>query len=304
MVPQPRDPADVFVDGPAGRFWGRDGAAGLLAHDPARGVLLQLRAPWTHSPDTWGLPGGALHAGEDAVTGALREADEEAGVPADRLTITAAHRRNEGYWSYTTVLAEVDTAFEARTDAHESADLAWTPLDAVSELPLHPGLAATWPMLRARLERPAVLIVDVANVMGARPDGWWRDRAGAARRLVDQVTSLVRRGVPGPLLGDSPAWTLHPRTIAVVEGKAKAILDTAEFAQNGASRSASAGSFRVPAVEVVGAPADGDSAIVEIVDALVDADTTVVTSDRGLRERVGSKGRALGAGSLLQVLPH
>ena len=126
-------------------------------------------------------------------------------------------------------------------------------------------------------------------------------RSNSADRHDDEP---ARRGVPGPLLGDSPAWTLHPRTIAVVEGKAKAILDTAEFAQNGASRSASAGSFRVPADEVVGAPADGDSAIVEIVDALVDADTTVVTSDRGLRERVGSKGRALGAGSLLQVLPH
>ena len=24
------------------------------------------------------------------------------------------------------------------------------------------------------------LVVDVANVLGSRPDGWWRDRAGAA----------------------------------------------------------------------------------------------------------------------------
>ncbi|MBM3141325.1 MAG: NTP pyrophosphohydrolase, partial [Chloroflexi bacterium] len=28
------------------------------------------------------------------------------------------------------------------------------------------------------------LIVDAMNVIGSRPDGWWRDRPGAARRLV------------------------------------------------------------------------------------------------------------------------
>jgi predicted RNA-binding protein with PIN domain len=32
-----------------------------------------------------------------------------------------------------------------------------------------------------------VLVVDGNNVMGSRPDGWWKDRAGAARRLVEQI---------------------------------------------------------------------------------------------------------------------
>jgi len=32
-----------------------------------------------------------------------------------------------------------------------------------------------------------VLVVDGNNVMGSRPDGWWKDRAGAARRLVGQI---------------------------------------------------------------------------------------------------------------------
>ncbi|HEY7072584.1 MAG TPA: NYN domain-containing protein [Acidimicrobiales bacterium] len=31
------------------------------------------------------------------------------------------------------------------------------------------------------------LVVDGNNVMGSRPDGWWRDRAGAARRLLARV---------------------------------------------------------------------------------------------------------------------
>ena len=34
---------------------------------------------------------------------------------------------------------------------------------------------------------PGPLIVDGNNVMGSRPDGWWKDRAGAARRLVEQI---------------------------------------------------------------------------------------------------------------------
>jgi uncharacterized protein YaiI (UPF0178 family) len=32
-----------------------------------------------------------------------------------------------------------------------------------------------------------MLVVDGNNVMGSRPDGWWKDRAGAARRLVGQI---------------------------------------------------------------------------------------------------------------------
>jgi len=30
-------------------------------------------------------------------------------------------------------------------------------------------------------------VVDASNVIGSRPDGWWRDRAGATRRLVVQL---------------------------------------------------------------------------------------------------------------------
>jgi predicted RNA-binding protein with PIN domain len=31
------------------------------------------------------------------------------------------------------------------------------------------------------------LIVDGNNVLGSRPDGWWRDRAAATRRLVERL---------------------------------------------------------------------------------------------------------------------
>ncbi len=32
-----------------------------------------------------------------------------------------------------------------------------------------------------------VIVVDAMNVIGSVPDGWWRDRPGALRRLVDAV---------------------------------------------------------------------------------------------------------------------
>nr|MDT0666641.1 hypothetical protein [Micromonospora sp. DSM 115978] len=34
-------------------------------------------------------------------------------------------------------------------------------------------------------------MVDAANVIGSRPDGWWRDRAGAAVRLTRQIAELL-----------------------------------------------------------------------------------------------------------------
>jgi predicted RNA-binding protein with PIN domain len=38
-----------------------------------------------------------------------------------------------------------------------------------------------------------VVVVDGNNVMGSRPDGWWKDRAGAARRLVEQLGDWAAR---------------------------------------------------------------------------------------------------------------
>jgi uncharacterized protein YaiI (UPF0178 family) len=37
-------------------------------------------------------------------------------------------------------------------------------------------------------------VVDAMNVIGSRPDGWWRDRAGAIERLVDRVDRWAEEG--------------------------------------------------------------------------------------------------------------
>ena len=143
---------DAWVYGPDGRrFWGRFGAAGLLVHHTELGVLLQHRAVWSHFGDTWGLPGGARHEHESAVEAALREAKEEAGVPAELLRLQFTSVFDLGFWSYTTVVVEATDAFEPVICDPESIALRWvTPAD-VEGFTLHPGFAESWPELRDRL---------------------------------------------------------------------------------------------------------------------------------------------------------
>jgi 8-oxo-dGTP diphosphatase len=147
----PRDPGDAWVEGELGRFWGRFGSAGLLVQDPAKGILLQHRATWSDQGGTWGLPGGALHEGEDAITGALREAHEEAAVPPENVDVLFTSVFDVGYWSYTTVAVRVTDTFEPVINDPESIELRWVPVDTVDNHELHPGFATAWPGLRRQL---------------------------------------------------------------------------------------------------------------------------------------------------------
>ena len=129
--------------------------------------------------------------------------------------------------------------------------------------------------------RLMTLVVDVANVMGSRPDGWWKDRAGAATRLLAALPVLIGRSVDGP---DGDSLRID-RIIAVVEGDAKA-----------------AG---VPdGIDVVRAPTDGDIAIVDAALGAADsgAPVLVVTADRGLRARLADGVLVTGPGWLNSLL--
>ncbi|WP_092201704.1 NUDIX domain-containing protein [Blastococcus tunisiensis] len=138
------------------RHWGRAGAAGLLVHrDAADGpeLLLQHRAWWSHHGGTWGTPGGALHAGESAADGALREVREELGLTAADLVLGVRSVDDHGGWSYTTVLARPVRPIEAadlRLDG-ESTGVAWVAVSDLAGVALHPGLAASLPRLRPLL---------------------------------------------------------------------------------------------------------------------------------------------------------
>ena len=258
------------------RYWGRHGAAGLLLRAPAPGggsaVLLQHRAAWSHQGGTWALPGGARDSHETTTHAAIREAGEEAGVSVDHVQVRAervtAHATS-GPWTYTTVVADAATAL-ATVPNGESTELRWVPEDQVTDLPLHPGFAASWPGLRAT---PVRLLLDTANVLGSRPDGWWRDRAGATGRLLADLAATLPRTIELP--GGGFGWL--PRVEAVLEGQAV---------------DAVAVDARVP-VHV--ASGSGDDALAELASArshsatlteVVAELTAVVTADRGLQARL------------------
>ncbi|HWM17225.1 MAG TPA: NUDIX domain-containing protein [Microbacterium sp.] len=283
----PRDPGDAWVVAPTGeRYWGAFGAAGLLALDADRGVLLQHRVSWSHHGDTWALPGGARHEGESACDGALREAAEEAGVPDAAIRPRLLSVLDLGYWSYTTVVGDVTRSFEPTISDPESRELAWVAPDQVTDKPLHPGFASSWTMLRPLLEVHPAVVVDAANVVGSVPDGWWHDRPGAADRLIGQVGRLAVDGVAAAAL-DLPEHTWYPEWEVVIEGEARAAGAVAE------------------GVEVVRAAASGDDAIVAETKRLLGAHrtVTVVTSDRELGRRVTDAGAAIrGARWLLDQL--
>ncbi|GLY71430.1 NTP pyrophosphohydrolase [Amycolatopsis taiwanensis] len=268
------------------RHWGTNGAAGLLLVDPERGVLLQHRASWTHQGGTWALPGGAIHDGESPRAAAIREAGEEAAVPERAIRVTSATMVDHGGWGYTTVLATTREAVRERVTNTESDELRWVAPERVADFPLHEDFAAAWPELHAQLGRELVLVVDGANVVGSRPDGWWRDRAGAAARLRDRLGGLVRTGVRGEDFRLAPRWCWWPTVRLVVEGQARRI----EPADGG--------------VDVVAAERDGDAKIVETVRASRDGEqVVVVTADRALRSRVEAEGAAvIGPGTLLGLL--
>lgn len=110
-----------------------------------------------------------------------------------------------------------------------------------------------------------LLVVDAANVVGSVPDGWWRDRPGAATRLRDALVPVGESGLPPGLPG--------PVEVAqVVEGAARDVPS-------------------VPGVRVISARGSGDDQIVEVVRREgAGRRTVVVTADRELRDRVRAEG--------------
>lgn len=270
------------------RHWGRYGAAGLLLIAPDGAALLQHRADWSHHGGTWGVPGGARSSAEPATTAALREAEEEAAVSPDEVTLTHTLVDDHQTWSYTTVVGHASHRVPARPSDPESKEIRWVPAGDVTELPLHPGFAAAWTHLRSQAPRRLVLLVDVANVMGSRPDGWWHNRLSAAARLRDEIADAARGGLPAAPLG-LPGDTWWPDVHLVVEGQARD-LDA------------------VPGVEVHAAPRDGDSLLAELAAAMVaerpDDHVIAVTADRELRGRLEVAGASVvGPNTVLSFLP-
>jgi hypothetical protein len=120
-----------------------------------------------------------------------------------------------------------------------------------------------------------VLVIDAANVVGSRPNGWWRDRPGAARELVTRVRQAVVEGA------------LSPPVLVVLEGQAK--------------RGVEAGVAE--GVQVVHAHGHGDDTIVQVA-AESDEPVVLVSADRDLAARCRRGGaEVVGPTWLLERLP-
>jgi predicted RNA-binding protein with PIN domain len=119
-------------------------------------------------------------------------------------------------------------------------------------------------------------LVDGMNVIGSRPDGWWRDRRGAQRRLAaDLARFAADRGEAVTVVFDGRPWADAP---------GEALLDV-RFATRGGPDAADDDIARIVREE----PHPGL--------------LRVVTSDRALAERARTAGaEVVGAGSLLRDL--
>ena len=118
-------------------------------------------------------------------------------------------------------------------------------------------------------------IVDGNNVMGSRPDGWWRDRRGAQRRLVERLETFA-------------AARDEPVTV-IFDGRAHETGGGERVAVSFARRSG---------------PDAADDDVAALVARHPDPGSlTVVTSDAALAERVrAADGEVVGAGAFLRLL--
>ena len=301
------------------QHWGLFGAAGVLAYAPdpedqaGSLVLLQHRARWSHQGGTWALPGGAMDSDETPAEAALREADEECMLDPKLVVPRGMYSEEHGSWAYHTILAQAAAPFRVYSDAYESDEVEWLQAGQVDQRDLHPGFAASWPVLRAAL-LPLTVVVDGAGIVTARPgpDGT-AEPADAARQLRARLTGLTRVGIaalPDALALPALArW--YPDYVLVLDGAGGSAADLSTGRRAGRAGGTARFSWNEPMVvrtaEVRIVPA-ADRAQAD--DALADlAGTTrgrrLVISDRpGVRDRAAAAGAGIASSTwLLGLLP-
>lgn len=126
-----------------------------------------------------------------------------------------------------------------------------------------------------------IWLIDGNNVFGSRPDGWWNDRPAAAARFTQRVAEWCRTH-------DDEVTIVFDAPVAAATG----LLAGGNLSVDEAARPGRDGA---------------DDRIVELAGAAIErgaVDLTVVTSDRGLRQRLPATCAVIGAGRFREVIGY
>ncbi|MDX2356169.1 NUDIX domain-containing protein [Dietzia sp. PP-33] len=280
---------DSFEDAPQAALRETQEEAEIRPADVVvRAVRVTSRMPGT----VWHRPGLDMRHVTEMMR-RLRPDQKHSDAPGDRgrpIPPLVQESPDSVEWTYTTVVADAPRALETVPN-NESLELRWVPESRVAELPLMPAFAHAW--ANGLRTRPVELVVDVANVLGSRPDGWWRDRAGATTRLLEELSATMPRTIE---LTDGFGWVA--RSHAVIEGAARGAEHSGPFV-------------------IHRAPGSGDDAIADLATELSTGlaeraphepapsepggtrRVVVVTADRGLRARLPEDVVVVGPRALL-----
>ncbi len=136
----------------ADRRWGKFGAAGVLFYHRATGTfLLNQRSHSIHYGGTWSTLGGAIDKGENALEGALREAEEEIGSLPNTYRVLTSHADTvygqRSNWTYDTFVVEVESQWAPEGGDWESIGNEWMTVSEMLQVELHPGFQSTLPAM-------------------------------------------------------------------------------------------------------------------------------------------------------------
>lgn len=124
-------------------------------------------------------------------------------------------------------------------------------------------------------------VIDGNNVFGSRPNGWWNDRPAAQRRFAQRVAEWCRSHDDDvTLVFDAP---VDPGTALLAGGNLRIV----EATRRGRDAA--------------------DDEIVDLVETLLDTDgveVRVVTSDKGLRDRLPAGVETQGAGAFRDLVGY
>ncbi len=126
-------------------------------------------------------------------------------------------------------------------------------------------------------------LVDAMNVIGSRPDGWWRDRPGAMRKLAKSLEALAAA------TGDEVAVAFEGSTVPDLPGGS----------DGSGGSGGSGGGLRVLYARRKGPNAADDRIVEEVAADRDPASLTVVTADRELSRRVRELGASVVGPSVL-----